>query len=97
MSRPISALLEIELRHVELLYERLVVLETSLYDLERQNEETFSFQAGELSGYNSDKNDWLKKSRNAFDSSIEEVKREIINYMINGRKFLISSEVTQLR
>ena len=59
----------------------------------RQNEETFAFQAEELSGYNSDKNDWLRKSRNAFDSSIEEVRREI-NYLITSRKSLISSEVT---
>ena len=78
MSRPISVLLEIELFHVDLLYERVLDLETTLYDFERQNEETFAFQAGELSGYDSDKNDWLRKSRNAFDSSIEEVKREII-------------------
>ena len=36
MSRPISALLEIELFHVDLLYERLLDLETSLYDFETE-------------------------------------------------------------
>ena len=95
-TRPISALLEVELFHVDLLYERLLDLETSLYDFERQNQEIFSFQAGEPSGYNSDENERLRKSRITFDSSIEEVKQEI-NYLITRRRSLISSEITELR
>ena len=80
MSRPISALLKAELLHVDLLYERLVDLETSLYEFERQNEETFSFQPGQISGLISDKNNGIRNSRNAIDSLIEEVKLEINNY-----------------
>ena len=74
MSRPVSALLKAELLHVDLLYERLTDLETSQYEFERQNEETFFFKAGKISGLNSDKNSGIRKSRNALDSLIEEAK-----------------------
>ena len=96
LSRPISALLKAELLHVDSLYERLADLETSLYEFERRNEETFSFQAGEISGLISDKNNGIRNSRNAIDSLIGEVKREI-NCLITRRNFLISSEVTKWR
>ena len=97
MSRPMSALLKAELLHVDLLYERLADLETSQHKFESgQNEEAFSFQAGEIKGLISDKNNEIRKSRNAIDSNIEEVKREIC-YLITRRKSLIYSEVTKLR
>ena len=46
MSRPVSALLKAELLHVDLLYERLTDLETSQYEFERPNEETFFLRLG---------------------------------------------------
>ena len=76
-SRPLTTFLEAELSHLNLLYGRLADLEINLYDLERQNVETYTFLAGEMGSHDSEPNVRLKKSRNDINSSMDEIRREI--------------------
>lgn len=95
-TRSIKMLLEVELFIVDLLYKRIADLEIRMYDLERQNGETFSFLAGEFQGYNSEQNEWLRMSRKDLNFSLEEWKQEIYFLTVHWMS-LSMAEISKMR
>ena len=62
----------------------------------KDNDETYSFLAGEMGSFDSEPNVQLKKSKNDINSSIEEIRPEI-NAICARCKSLILSEVTKVK
>ena len=69
-SRTVTPFLEAELSQLNFLYGRLADLEINLYKLERLNDETYIFVAGEMESFDSEPNVRLRKSRNDIRTSI---------------------------
>ena len=65
-----------------------------MYNLERLNDETYTFVAGDMKSFDSEPNVRLRKSRNDIRTSMEAIRREI-NAICNHRESLILTEVAK--
>ena len=95
-SRLVTPFLEAELSQLNFLYGRLADLEINLYNLERLNDETYTFVAGEMKSFDSEPNVRLRRSRNDIRTPMEAIRREV-NAICNHRESLILTEVANLR
>ena len=95
-SRPVTPFLEAELSQLNFLYGRLADIKINLYNLERLNDETYTFVAREIKSFDSEPNVPLRKSRNDIRTSMEAIRREI-NVICTRRESLILTEVANLR
>ena len=95
-SRPVTPFLESEISQLNFLYGKLADLEINSYNLERLNDETYTFTAGEMGSFDSEPNVRLRRSRNDIHSSMDEIRREI-NAIFICRKSLLLTEMANLR